>query len=419
MLAYRGGFFPEATFNSPNSGATPAFMWDNGVPSFNLTPELVPSVANGNPAGYLTKDSARPLTLQSINVNVQHQLPGSILLQVAYIGNVTHRITTDFLESINQLNYTKYGSLGSLLTADVQSAAAVAAGIPVPYPGFTGTVAQALRPFPQYAGINNMNAMIGNLNYQAFQVQVQKHFSNGLSFLIGYTNSKNLGDAQTLTGYPSYVAQNAYNINAEKSPTNIDYPQVVVASWTYELPFGPGRKFVNGRGALGKYLLGGWMISGIDIFTPKGLGLNLTTNLSLPTTNDTTLGFVSGLRPNIVPGVNPLAGTASCGSFNPSTNLALNPAAFADPAPFSFGNAPLRTGQLRSCGYTTENLALSKRIPLKERLNLEIGGEFFNLFNLHYWGAPNTDIDSTPGFGTISGVQGGGRTVQVHMKLIW
>ena len=359
------------------------------------------------------------MTEQLINVNIQRELPSSILLSVAYVGNVSHHITTDYLESINQLNYSKYGSLGSLLTQSASSAAAVTAGIPLPYPGFTGTVAQALRPFPQYAGINNMNAMIGNLNYQALQVQLQKHYSNGLSFLIGYTNSKNVGDAQTLTGYPSYFVQNAYNINAEKSPTNVDFPQVWVASWTYELPFGPGKKFATSHSALSKYLYGGWMISGTDNFTPKGLGLNLTTNTILPTTNDATLGSVSAIRPNINPGVNPLAGTSSCGGFNPSTSLALNPLAFSDPAPFTFGNAPLRTRQLRSCGSTTENLALFKRIPIKERLSFEIGGEFFNLFNLHYWGAPNTDIDSNPGFGTISSVQGGGRTAQVHAKLVW
>ena len=72
------------------------------------------------------------------------------------------------------------------------SSAAAAAGFGLPYPGFTGTVAQALRPFPQYTSINDAFQPLGSSTYHALQTKVQKRFSDGLSFLVSYTLSKTL-----------------------------------------------------------------------------------------------------------------------------------------------------------------------------------------------------------------------------------
>src|SRR5262249_35683385 len=147
------------------------------------------------------------------------------------------------LQQINQLNYAKYGSLGPLLGQQVGSPAANAAGITAPFPGFVGTVAQALRPYPQYPGINGVTSMIGNSTYHAAQFKVQKRYSSGLSFLVGFTISKNLTDVDSIPGYFSAGTQDAYNRRMEKALSSIDSPQQVVASYTYELPFGAGKRF--------------------------------------------------------------------------------------------------------------------------------------------------------------------------------
>ena len=86
------------------------------------------------------RNNARPALVQMLNLGIQRQLPGSILLEAAYLGNLSHHVATTSLESLNQLDYAKYGRLGSLLNADINSAQAISSGIRAPYAGFTGTV---------------------------------------------------------------------------------------------------------------------------------------------------------------------------------------------------------------------------------------------------------------------------------------
>src|SRR5438128_2760288 len=93
------------------------------------------------------------------------------------------------------------GRFGSLLNADINSAQAISSGIRAPYAGFTGTVSQALRPYPQHLGINGITSAIGNSVYHAAQFKAQKQFSSGLSFLVGYTISKALTDVDSTPGY--------------------------------------------------------------------------------------------------------------------------------------------------------------------------------------------------------------------------
>ena len=103
------------------------------------------------------------------------------------------------LISINQVD-PKYLSLGSVLTQSVTSAAAVAAGIKVPYAGFTGSVAQALRPYPQYLKIANNSNPNGNSTYNALQVKLTKRLSHGLTIQGAYTWAKSITDGNIAAG---------------------------------------------------------------------------------------------------------------------------------------------------------------------------------------------------------------------------
>src|SRR5581483_7438905 len=87
-----------------------------------------------------------------------------------------------------------YLSLGSLLYADINSPAAAAAGITPPYPGFTGTVAQALRPFPQFLTITEETQTPGHSSYNSLQIRAQKEYSNGVNFIVSYTWGKTITD---------------------------------------------------------------------------------------------------------------------------------------------------------------------------------------------------------------------------------
>jgi hypothetical protein len=247
------------------------------------------------------------------------------------------------------------------------------------------------------------------------QVKIQKRFSSGLSFLIGYTLSKNLTDVDSTAGYFSSAVQDAYNRRAEKALSSIDSPEQVVASYTYELPIGPGKKYLNGNNVITKYVIGGWALSGINTYK-TGTPLGVTTSIVLPTTNDSLSESGTSIRPNVVPGVNPMNGF-NCGNFNPQADRYLNPAAFSLPAPFSFGNAPRELSNARGCGTLDEDLSLMKYIQVREGINIRLGADAFNLLNRRNLGAPDTNIND-PGFGTISSA-GPARVLQLQVKILW
>ena len=274
-------------------------------------------------------------------------------------------------------------------------------------------MAQALRPYPQYLSIVNEGAAVDFSTYNSFQWKFQKQFSSGLSFLVGYTLSKDLSDTNTQeVGYFAASTQDVYNHRLEKSINGGDFPQQVIGQYVYDLPVGKGKKFLNNNRAL-NYILGGWELSGVHTYQ-SGTPVALVTEHALPTMSSGAL-TAAVLRPNINPGV-PQKGQG-CSGFNPASSLALNPKAFSDPAPWTFGDAGPYQPNVRSCGLLDENFSLNKYIPLyKERARMQIGANAFNLFNRHPWNGPNGDIDSSA-FGTINGTQLGGRVIQVHARI--
>ena len=151
---------------------TPAFNWTQtlGIPiSPPPLPRLDPALENGStPQGWNPKD-IKAGRVQNINAGVERQLPGDILLNVSYVGTLSHGLPQGLMYSWNQLN-TKYLSLGNLLSENVSSPAAQAAGIKVPYAGFNSSVAQALLPFPQYHYIFDWVTHTGYSEYNALQV---------------------------------------------------------------------------------------------------------------------------------------------------------------------------------------------------------------------------------------------------------
>src|SRR5262249_40872287 len=154
------------------------------------------------------------------------QLPGDMMIGVQYLGKFAHGYNTygsGGIGNIDTLNPT-YFSLGNVLYADVGSASANAAGIKAPNPGFTGSVAQALLPYPQYTGVSLANDLSGFNLYNAVEFSAQKHFGHGLDFLVQYDISKNLSNA---SGYQSIYIQRTWKA---LSP-NGDNPQNLVLSY--------------------------------------------------------------------------------------------------------------------------------------------------------------------------------------------
>ncbi len=256
------------TFTRPSTGSTnPGFgSWDN--PN-NILPGPAPIPFNrglgvGSTINGFDPENDGVAPYDAVwNIGIQRELPSNMFLTANYTGNRANHLPSQ-LNPINQIPSQDLGIYGSNL-GQPYATVGRALGIPLPYPTFlndfpTGTVLQALRPYPQYSDIFNNFDMTGSSLYHAMQIQVQKRYTNGLSFLVSYNLSKMMSN--TSSGFTSFAARSLdkNNQKAEWSIDNNDQTNMVNIAATYELPFGKGRTFLN-HGGITNVLLGGWQIS--------------------------------------------------------------------------------------------------------------------------------------------------------------
>jgi hypothetical protein len=385
--------------------------WGQGYPLGTLPklPDLDPTLLNGNSPAFWNINGVKAARSQNIVAGIERELPGNVIIKAVYVGNLVHGLPTNGLDQLNQLN-PKYLALGSLLFDPINSPAAIAAGITAPYPGFTGPVSQALRPFPQYQNIPNVFAPIGYSEYNSLQTTVQKHFGGGLSFLVTYTFAKQLTNLSAFTGQGASEQtynQNAYNTNIKFEDGSVR-PQVFVASYVYDLPFGRGKSLANFDSPVLNQLVSGWRVSGVDTYfsgTPVGVG-----------TNQGNPGGFGPTWADRVPGV-PVQGNSSCGSFNPHNpnDTLLNIAAYTDAPAFGLGNSFQISG-MRNCPYADEDLSLEKQFTVRERTTVQVGVDVNNIFNRHIWTGIVADVDVPSSYGKVAGASTP-RFLQLHAKI--
>lgn len=400
-LSSSWGFIQAPTFQTQDTGVTPAFYWDSGFPqNFCQAPCLSPSAANGIDIRMIQRSDGRPPYFQNWSFTVERELASRISLELSYVGTKGTRLGNGLVH-LNELNPSLL-SLGSLLTRPYNSPEALAAGIQSPYPGFTGSVAQALRPFPQMNDVWDRANPSGSSTYNALQAQFQVRSYKGLDVQLAYTWAKTLSDSDVLAGGgPS--GQTTYNRRLEKAVATTDVPQVFAMSWSYELPFGPGKKFLNNSGVTGK-VLGGWMLTGIHQYS-VGLPIVLTANNTLPLFNQL-------LRPDVVSGV---ARRTNVSNFDPNRDLWINRAAFRAPAALTFGSSARSYTDLRAPNLLNENFGLLKRVNLHERYIITFRAELFNAFNRTVFAAPQANVSNAQ-FGRISGQANTPRQGQVALR---
>ena len=166
-------------------------------------------------------------------------------------------------------------------------------------PGFNGTVAQALRPFPHYGRITEHMESEGQSSYNALKVDLQRRFGQGLQVGVSYTFAKLLTDAaEDLFGTTpiSGVIQNPYDRESLWSPSTNVVPHAFVANYLYELPFGKNKPFLN-RGKALNAIFGGWQFTGVLRYR-QGPGL---VPFIAGRSRDflDLIGFTGNLRPNV------------------------------------------------------------------------------------------------------------------------
>jgi hypothetical protein len=359
-----------------------------------------------------TKDGLAPYDLVW-NIGIQRELPYSMFLQASYTGNRGNRLTSQ-LNPIDQLN-PSYLSLGPVLGDLVTSPQAIAAGIKIPYAGFvqqyggSATVLQALLPYPQFASIFNNFDDNGSSLYNAMQLQVQKRYSNGLSFLVAYNLSKMMSN--TGSGFTSFAssALNKNNQKAEWSVDGNDQPEMVNIAATYELPFGKGRRFMNQSNAAVNAVLGGWQITPLLTYA-SGTPMQITVpgdplGCAEPTCTSN--------RPNVVSGVQQEFSYSNVYSGKPI----LNAAAFTNPGVWAIGNEPRELGSVRGDFNRNENISAAKYFAIGEHVKLKLEVEYFNLLNRVIFGGPDTTLTDT-NFGKVINSQANSpRQGQAHFEV--
>lgn len=461
---YAAGFNGVATVNRPGDAlGSPAFFWDNPFPGFKPPPSIDAALFTGNTNPPLLDPEIGKLPTQ-INwaFEIQRQLPGDFLFSAGYVGtHIYHlgiwrkpnQVSREVAERFRGAAAAAGLPLNEFLNLHITDPKVAGSGLKPPFPNFVqlfgpgATVAQALRPFPQYGNIDNLQQPIGSTSYNGLLTKLQKRFSNNLTLLLSYTFSKTLGDIDSFQGvfagaqnaiFARSFQQDFYDNRGERSVTSSDIPHVLALSYTYELPIGPGKRLLDKRGVVGK-IVGGWQVSAIHLYQ-SGRPLLIEYH-AFGANNPFRANDGFSFRPNVVPGVplvNPAYDRRCAGPTAPkagrqSCQFYINPEAFVAPPPGEFGSGPKLFSNLRAQNYYNEDISISKRTPITERVVVNFQANFFNAFNrvVLETGGPPTVIfnlapkdlsqaslanSSTP-FGILTSQQNGARRIQFGLKL--
>ncbi len=387
------GFVAQPVFQSLDAGVTPGFNWDGGFPqNFAQPPFISPSAGNGSDVRMMLRSDGRAPYFQNWSFTIERELMQRINLEVTYLGTKGTRLGNGLVHW-NELNPTNL-ALGSLLTRNINSPEAVAAGIRAPYAGFTGSVAQALRPYPHMQAVWNRSNPAGSSTYHALQTQLQVRSYRGLDVQMAYTWAKTISDSDILAG-GGPAGQTTYNRGLEKAIATTDVPHVFALSYSYQIP-----SFKNAT----RHLLGGWTFTGIHQYS-VGTPITLTANNTLPL-------FTSALRPNALSDNR----RVEVDNFDPARDLWINRAAFSAPAALTFGSSARAFTNLRNPNFLNENFGLIKRIRLMDRLQLQFRAELFNAFNRTVFAAPQANVSNAQ-FGRIAGQSNTPRQGQVAIRV--
>ncbi|HEY7337585.1 MAG TPA: TonB-dependent receptor [Bryobacteraceae bacterium] len=380
------------TFSAPSYGITPPFYLRNGMPyqitfpNFYAGQQPLPGTVSA-PTNYLDRHAGWPARVVQWSIGVQREITHNLVAEAAYVGNrgvwwpayTLSWISSDAIPPATLqafgLNLNNPADL-QLLASPVNSALAAQRGFGSPYPGFpTGlSVAQALRPMPEYTMVVNHWNPLGNTWYDSLQTKLTKRFSHGLDATVSYTWSKNLTlGAEDNNAYFNSYPQDVFNRQIDKSLSSYSQPQLLIVSGNYTTPkvsFGSGFASKLASAVVKDWALGALLKYG------SGLPIHVPTATSNLQTYVFQTAFV-----NRVPGVSPFTQDLNCHCFDPSKTFVLNPAAWVNPPPGQFGTAAVYYDDYRYQRRPVENLSLGRNFPIKERANLQIRAEFTNIFN--------------------------------------
>lgn len=367
LTVFRAGygvyFSPEIAVESYDlvrNGLLNEFNQTQGdrAPVLTTRDAFAKTAATGFPSYFGIDSRARTPYVQQWTAGIQHELPGRLLLELAYLGGKGTK-----LGRYRQFNTPAHVETGENLG---------------PRPGDL----QLLRTFPTLGKIVQRQH-IANYSNNSLQVKLEKSLSSRLSLLASFVWAKNIDDADSVIPglFESVGAQDERNLRLERGLSFSDPGRRISAGYVFRLPDS------HGGGPVLRNLLRNWSLSG-TVTLQDGTPVD-PFYFALDFANSGTPN-----RPNVVAGqpvTLPRAQRTADHFFN--TN------AFSTPAPFTFGNAGRNT--IPGPGNNIFDFGLSRQFKLREGHSIQFRAESFNTFNHPNWGIPGPYPDFGPFFGKI------------------
>lgn len=469
---------------------TPSFILSQGAPtialpdlSYNRTHDAQLVGVASNIYGF-TKAPHDPY-VQQWSLFVQRELPGNMVVSGGYVGSHGLHLLGEEIRNIDYVPTKVQEQIRGNINNNVYPVDPSLSGIWDCGPNGSQTTCSgwyALAPYPQWWSVQNLLSPDGYNRYNSAQFRVEKHYSQGLNFIVAYTISKNmvsegLGALVANTTGPTTISNKGVgrikyipgaagggaadaghvwsgdpdNRKLYDALSPDDTPQVLNIATTYELPFGKGKHFLNQGGASSK-ILGGWKLS-----QNWNLQSGVPMYFQSIACND-LYGAHNSCLPDLIGN---LAAGRSSKSRTQQENQWWNPNALAPPfgndptllyeytngvdpqgnpidpntidAFWKFGNSGLRPPSGRIPGYWNADMSLGKDIHLNESKYFTFRWDVFNALNHQALGVPNNywclppyadgSVDATHvvgcQFGKITGTQTDPRAMQFSLKFYW
>jgi hypothetical protein len=338
------------------------------TPSVSLQDPLGGNLPTATPFGrtqrYVDPYMKNPYSMQW-NFAIQHQFDPNTVLEVAYIGSGSRRLSL----------------------ADYTNVALT--------PGPGNPVLR--QPFPDIHS-TYFETSSGNSEYNALQVQFSRRFSRGLQYQLAYTWSKSLDTGCSgFFGVEGCSVQDPYHVYLDRGVSGFDVPHILSASVLYELPVGKG-KLLSTHNRVADYVLGNWQVNTLTTIR-SGVPYSVTYGADVPNTGNL------GVRGNLVGDPN---------LSNPTRQEWFNVNAFAVPPLYTFGTSGRNI--LRTDGFWNIDLSVFRSFPFGEHRNVEFRAEAFNVANTAIYGTPNAAL-GTPAFGSVSTTANTPRVLQLGLKV--
>lgn len=390
----------------------------NNAPGFSQTTALVPTLngflspsatlVNPFPTGIqaptgnrdgLATFLGRGITLNTPNaesqysarwqLSAQRELSKNMVLEVGYMANKAVRLPVDFNANGIPVQY-----LSNSASRDQAAIDRLSANVANPFanliPGTTlnGSVIarnQLLRPYPQFTAVNVLRMNDGSSHYHALLTRLERRFSNGFQFMANYQWSKLLERRSRLNELDPFL---------EKRIAAEDRPHRLVASGSFELPFGKGKAHLANIHPVANLFIGGWNLNAILTLQPGG---------PINWGNVIYLGGELNVMAH-----NP-DGVFNTTVFNrvAAQQLASNRRTF-----------PTRFSDIRSDGIQQLDFSAIKSFRITEKVNMTYRCEFFNGTNRPIFSAPNVDPTNT-NFGLVTNQANQPRRIQMALRLVF